>query len=1724
MKKTLLLLLASIFTLAAWGDEPFRKHRYDLFKVLPPAEGSIVFVGNSITDMHPWVEAFRSDNEIPLPIVNRGNSGTYSTEQSDNLESYLINKPQKLFLMIGTNDIATSGGLNFKSEQVFAYVKSIVQRIHKRSPETQVYLQSILNNNTSNRPAERWLETNRLVKAFVEETNEDWLKYVDLYDMLSGVASGGVWSYDNLHLTAASYQKWVETLCDQYLLDCEQPSHPYYLNNASEQQQNGGLSGSHGMRATYFSLLPIQSDDILFFGDEEVKNGEWNELFGNSHFKNRGSGWGYGGLSLENASKIVEATFSRTDVAKLHPRAILVYAGTSDIMGSDDIETVKLNYTRLMEAIIANSPESTIYLIGVHPTNNATTNTTRIAVLNEYLSNLGPDQVKYIDCYTPFLDGDVANTTYIKNTNYLYGLGYVKMANIIKDRLLSDMPDLTFNVISEEEAANRIAQADRRNAIGQALTAGHVANVGSGMGQYGEAGMAAFNAKAEEAYTLLAQSSITETEAAEMANALRTALAEALNQPTVSTEDDEHWYQLHSLRANDYYISSQGASAGVVGSNTTSTYARSMWKFVRRDDGSYDIINRAFNSYLNPVATYNTQINTVTTQPESGWTVSYGNTPGYYIISSGEVELNQTQSGQGYKIFNWSNTATKGCDRSDTGCQFLIEEAPEPEADPTYVEDQGYSFLLSEEPTDDAWGETIHWYKMKTARNAWLVANSGTDVDMTADEPADYNEYALWCVTGNTVSGYTFYNKAKGPGMKVTYASVADNQKAVMAATGTYTAFTLNTSTAATDSYAFHYGDKCYLNNRSSKLATWNDDRGANDGGSSFLFIEVSNEPHPNELTITVDKPNGTLYNGSGGTTGNYFSTWKSSTRPQVTFGCGTVNNMNWSGDNLQLFTGSAASSTYTLTAPVGYIIDSYSFTFANNDHSTDLTLTMDDGTAYTTSQTAATRSVNCVALSSLSFTLAGTNSMGVVLTDFTLHIKKDIPEQPVTSTEGDEHWYYITSASTKTYCAGKVMYYDSEQDLMRFDTKSFSADRIWSFWEQDGKLAIKNYNGEYIGTAGDGTGGSTKFGKSTEPNYIYTIEPSYDFFIIKDTQTELHAQETGAVIVRWGAAAGGASLWRFDPVDMSQPEAALSTTTVKQGKVTTGIGNKDQGIVKSIMQVRGLTGAISLQAVSGKVVASSLSDVSKVKAYMASTEGELVVDNSQMEWRDTNGTLFGEASEIAADGSFTINGQANLSPGTYHLWIALDINDAATEGNTVDAQITSYTIDNAIVEEANGNPQYEATIFLSEGAVLLPYDCGSRYYRIPAITTVVKQKPDGTKYTRLVTLTDDRLQHNGDLPNQVYVVAQYSDDLGRTWSQPLRVAGGTDLGGDYGHGDASIVTDRTNGRIIGIMTSAGTYKTGFWGSTAAQPLRWKTISSDDGGETWTIPVDHTTSLYGVGSPNPTWKGGFSGSGAALQKRDGTLVSSFALRDENDVRHFYLIMSEDGGQSWHFNGTSGTTNADEPKTLERNNGDLSIFVRANGYNYHNVTSDDGVTWKYAPETRFTSGINGTACDGEYMVWCSTLDQNPWNIAFQTLPNASSRMNVSIAISTDEGETFAEAKTICPWGSGYSTATVLPDGTLGVYFEEDGYNGGWNYTMRFVRFSLKWATDGQYQFTEDSPFHPVGWSSVPEGIDDVTANSTPSHTATYDLQGRRINHPSTVSTGVYIKDGKKLIVR
>lgn len=668
-------------------------------------------------------------------------------------------------------------------------------------------------------------------------------------------------------------------------------------------------------------------------------------------------------------------------------------------------------------------------------------------------------------------------------------------------------------------------------------------------------------------------------------------------------------------------------------------------------------------------------------------------------------------------------------------------------------------------------------------------------------------------------------------------------------------------------------------------------------------------------------------------------------------------------------------------------------------------------------------------------------------------------------STAGDEHWYYVTSVSTTAELKGLVMNYDAANNLMKVGPREFNANKVWSFWKEGGKATIKNYAGNYVGTAGTGTGTATKFGKSDTPNYIYSVnEFSEGNFTISDGTDALCAVNSGSLIIRAAAEEGNGAMWNFEEVDITDAATHITKASVVQGRVTTGIGNKNLPIARSTITVEGLTGAGNFTSVKGKVIADNLADVAAVKAYFATNNRELFVADGTP-WRESNAELFATGT-VDGEGNFVITGNKSLEPGTYYLWITFDIAETATEGNTVDANITQYTMGGINTEEEFGNPTYAATIFLSEGTVLMPGDKGSTYYRIPAITTTA----DGQ---RLVVLTDDRKQSNGDLPNHVYVVAQYSDDMGKTWSEPVTVAGTANLGGDYGHGDASLVTNRINGDIVGIMTSAGTYGKGFFSSTAEEPLRWKTIVSHDNGVTWEAPVDHTDALYGAACNNAatnTWKGGFSGSGAALQKRDGTLVSPFVNRSANNSQNCFLFMSKDGGKNWYVSGNSGTTSCDEPKVLERNNGDLAISVRQSGYNITNYTTNDGETWEKAPATRFDTGITGNACDGEYMVWASTLDGNEENVAFQTKPYNTQRQNLSIALSYgDEGESFDPSiRTICPVGSGYSATTVLPDGTLGVYYEEQGVFGG--YTMRFVRFSLDWASFGEHSFNRN--FKPV----------------------------------------------------
>lgn len=410
LKLFLLLFCCCCFDFTQ-ADIPFRNHRFDSWTGLEMPKDAIVFVGNSITDMHNWGEAFGCDPRI----VNRGNSGALSGEVLQNAMSWLQYHPANVFLMIGTNDL----GSDTSEYAIVKNISALVELVREESPQTNLYLQSILPaRNQKLRTLQTIQATNLMIRELAEQTSN--VTYIDLYSTFLPILNNNLYSFDQLHLTAYGYKLWCDIISPFVGLKS------VYPDDAEMLQQDAGLWGSHGMRATYFSLLPIQDDDILFFGDEMVKNGEWAELLHDTYVKNRGTGWGYGG-SIALTSAMVDATFSgKTE----RPKTILLYTATDDVNGDNDLVEVELKYENLLKQIHKVAPDAQVVALTLMPTLD---NNPRIVEFNTWLQKFAKtdSNLKVLDIYTMLaLEDGTPNPEYIKD-NYLYAKGYRVVADAI---------------------------------------------------------------------------------------------------------------------------------------------------------------------------------------------------------------------------------------------------------------------------------------------------------------------------------------------------------------------------------------------------------------------------------------------------------------------------------------------------------------------------------------------------------------------------------------------------------------------------------------------------------------------------------------------------------------------------------------------------------------------------------------------------------------------------------------------------------------------------------------------------------------------------------------------------------------------------------------------------------------------------------------------------------------------------------------------------------------------------------------------------------------------------------------------------------------------------------------------------------------------------------------------------------------------------------------------
>ena len=113
---------------------PYYHQRASHFATLNIDSNDIVFVGNSLSDNGRWNEMFDNAN-----IKNRGIIGDIVQGISDRIDFVTKGHPQKIFLLVGVNDVSH----HLTPDSIATAVEKLIVKIKTQSPETQLYLQTL---------------------------------------------------------------------------------------------------------------------------------------------------------------------------------------------------------------------------------------------------------------------------------------------------------------------------------------------------------------------------------------------------------------------------------------------------------------------------------------------------------------------------------------------------------------------------------------------------------------------------------------------------------------------------------------------------------------------------------------------------------------------------------------------------------------------------------------------------------------------------------------------------------------------------------------------------------------------------------------------------------------------------------------------------------------------------------------------------------------------------------------------------------------------------------------------------------------------------------------------------------------------------------------------------------------------------------------------------------------------------------------------------------------------------------------------------------------------------------------------------------------------------------------------------------------------------------------------------------------------------------------------
>lgn len=180
--------------------QPQQERTATQYEVLEVQPGDTVFLGDSITYGGRWHEIFPDS-----PVRQRGIDGDTSAGVLGRLTPIAAAKPGQVFLLIGTNDLF----FGVPEEAIVTNISEIVDRIHAASPETEVFVQSVLPR------AARYQARIESLNASLQEAVAEKVIWINLYPLFLDEAKTSIdndLSNDELHLLGPGYLIWRDAI------------------------------------------------------------------------------------------------------------------------------------------------------------------------------------------------------------------------------------------------------------------------------------------------------------------------------------------------------------------------------------------------------------------------------------------------------------------------------------------------------------------------------------------------------------------------------------------------------------------------------------------------------------------------------------------------------------------------------------------------------------------------------------------------------------------------------------------------------------------------------------------------------------------------------------------------------------------------------------------------------------------------------------------------------------------------------------------------------------------------------------------------------------------------------------------------------------------------------------------------------------------------------------------------------------------------------------------------------------------------------------------------------------------------------------------------------------------------------------------------------------------------------------------------------------------------